>query len=176
MPKHWSDQQLDLLQTNWREPGLSLSQIAAAINAQTGARFSRNAIAGQAKRLGLPLRRQPNRNNKGPRPASARPTTRIVAVNLRRRKARAPARPVIGAPLESEPADAPAHLGLSLLDLGPGTCRYPRGVERFTFCGQPTERDRPYCGFHTRLCYAPKDRNLDRNTDRSLVSSERRAA
>jgi GcrA cell cycle regulator len=171
MPKHWADRQLDLLQSEWRDLDRSLSEIAAAINAQTGARFSRNAIAGQAKRLGLPLRRQPNRN-KGPRPASARPATRIVAVNLRRRKAR----PVSSAPFETEPADAPPHLGLTLFDLTSGTCRYPRGVERFTFCGQPAERDRPYCGFHTRLCYAPKERNLERNTDRSLVTSERRAA
>ena len=64
MPKHWSGRQLDLLQAHWGEPDLSLRDIAAAINAQTGARFSRNAIAGQAKRLGLPLRRAPNRTER----------------------------------------------------------------------------------------------------------------
>ena len=95
MPVHWTDRQLDLLQTHWREPNLSLRDMAAAINAQTGARFSRNAIAGQAKRLGLPLRRKPNRG-RGPRPPSMRPTTRIVAVNLRRRKARL----VVSVPVE----------------------------------------------------------------------------
>ena len=171
MPKHWTDRQLDLLQSEWRDLDRSLSEIAAAINAQTGARFSRNAIAGQAKRLGLPLRRQPNRN-KGPRPASARPATRIVAVNLRRRKAR----PVIAVPDEITYAGAPPHLGLSLFELTEATCRYPRGTETITFCGQTAQADRPYCGFHMRLCYAPKDRNLERNTDRSLVTSERRAA
>ena len=105
MPKHWTGQQLDLLQTHWDDPDASLSDIAAAINAQTGARFSRNAIAGQAKRLGLPLRRQPNHST-GPRPASARPTTRIVAVNLHRRKTR----PVIGCRMRSF---HPMHLGIS---------------------------------------------------------------
>ena len=163
MPKHWSDRQLDLLQTHWAEPGLSLRQIAAAINAQTGARFSRNAIAGQAKRLGLPLRRRPTQG-KGPRPASARPTTRIVAVNLRRRKARA----VVPAPDEVAHKDAPAHLGLTLFELTPQTCRYPRGAETFTFCGQPAQADRPYCGFHMRLCYAPAERRV--------ATAERRAA
>ena len=164
MPAHWSDRQLDLLRTHWEDLGLALSQIAAAINAQTGARFSRNAIAGQAKRLGLPLRRRPNRG-KGPRPPSLRPTTRIVAVNLRRRKAR----PVICAPEEIAPADAPAHLGLSLFALTHDTCRYPRGAESFSFCGQPAQAGRPYCGFHMRLCYAPPP-------ERRVSSAERRAA
>jgi GcrA cell cycle regulator len=126
--------------------------MAAAINAATGARFSRNAIAGQAKRLALPLRRRPNRGS-GPRPASPRPATRILAVNLRRRKARAPA----CVPDEIVHADAPPHLALTLLELNDATCRYPRGSETFTFCGQPTEADRPYCGFHLRLCYAPHE-------------------
>ena len=166
MPKHWTDQQLDLLQTHWDRPDVSLSDIAAAINAQTGARFSRNAIAGQAKRLGLPLRRQPNHNT-GPRPASARPTTRIVAVNLHRRRAR----PVIGVPDEIVSPDAPAHLGLSLFELNETTCRYPRGTDHFTFCGQPAEAGQPYCGFHLGLCYAPQQRNQDHR-----VPTERRAA
>jgi len=164
MPKHWSGPQLDLLQTHWGEPDLSLRDIAAAINTQTGSRFSRNAIAGQAKRLGLPLRRAPNRA-KGPRPASARPTTRIVAVNLRRRKARA----VVSAPDEIAHKDAPEHLGLSLLELTDTTCRYPRGAEIFSFCGQPAEAGRPYCGFHMRLCYAPP-------SERRASNAERRAA
>ena len=167
MPKHWSDRQLDLLQTHWREPDLSLSEMAAAINAATGARFSRNAIAGQAKRLGLPLRRAPNRKN-GERAASVRPTTRIVAVNLRRRKARA----LVCEPLEVAPPNAPDHLGLTLFELTPETCRYPRGSDSFTFCGQPVEAGRSYCGFHMRLCYAPQDRNPERHA----AGAERRAA
>lgn len=176
MPKHWTGQQLELLQAHWREPDLSLSDIAAAINAVTGARFSRNAIAGQAKRLGLPLRRQPNRA-KGARPASVRPATRIVAVNLRRRKARAVTGALSCEAPEIAPPDAPAHLGLNLFELTADTCRYPRGSERFTFCGQKAEADRPYCGFHMRLCYAPQDRNPDRNPDRhAAAGAERRAA
>lgn len=176
MPKHWSDRQLDLLRTLWDNPDGSLRDIAAAINVQTGARFSRNAVAGQAKRLGLPLRRRPNRNS-GPRPASPRPATRIVAVNLRRRKAR----PVIGLPDEIVSPDAPAHLGLTLLELNDATCRYPRGADNLSFCGQPAEPGRPYCGFHTRLCYLAHDRsNEERNRDpigeRRPAGAERRAA
>ena len=176
MPKHWSDRQLDLLRTHWADANASLSQIAASINAETGAKFSRNAIGGQAKRLGLPLRRQPNKG-KGPRPASARPTTRIVAANLRRRKARsALASAVLGVPDEVTHADAPEHLGLTLFELNDTTCRYPRGAENFTFCGQPAEPDRPYCSFHTRLCYLPQDRSVDRSQDRRPAGAERRAA
>ena len=170
MPAHWTERQLDLLRTRWDDRTQSLSGIAAAINAQTGAKFSRNAIAGQAKRLGLPLRRRPNKG-RGPRPASPRPTTKIVAVNLRRRKART----AICVPDEIASPDAPEHLGLTLFELTPATCKYPRGTENVSFCGQPAEPGRPYCGFHNRLCYAPQDRNHDRNQDRAF-GPERRAA
>jgi hypothetical protein len=101
-----------------------------------------------------------------------RPTTRIVAVNLRRRKASA----VIGAPVEVALANEPAHLGLSLFELTHATCKFPRGSGSFTFCGQPVEAGRPYCGFHSRLCYAPKDRNLDRKLERPVSNAQRRAA
>ena len=171
MPKHWSDRQLELLQSEWRDLDRSLSQIAAAINAQTGARFSRNAIAGQAKRLGLPLRRRPNRGT-GPRPPSLRPSTRIVAVNLRRRKARASTSLRTCAQIEIAPADSPAHLGLTLFELTNATCRYPRGAENFSFCGQPVEAGRPYCRSHMRLCQAPQERNPERHSS----GTERRAA
>ena len=74
-------------------------------------------------------------------------------------------------PDEIAPPDAPAHLGLTLFELTDTTCRYPRGTETFTFCGQTAQADRPYCGFHMRLCYAPQIA-----PDRRAPNAERRAA
>lgn len=152
MPTHWSDTQLDLLRADWTDPTLSLSDMAAHINAETGSWFSRNAIAGKANRLGLPLRRQPNQKS-GQRaaPKPRKPSSRPV--NLARiRKPRL---------LQIEtvaPLGEPESLGLSLLQLDGGTCHYPHGDEVKTFCGQAPQADSPYCTFHHRLCYAPPER------------------
>jgi hypothetical protein len=38
---------------------------------------------------------------------------------------------------------------LTLLELGPGTCRWPVGdAPPYLFCGNPTDPDRVYCPVH----------------------------
>ena len=52
---------------------------------------------------------------------------------------------------------APRHL--SLIDLEPGDCRYPYGVdedgEAITFCGHPRRQDSSYCTPHFHLTRGP---------------------
>jgi GcrA cell cycle regulator len=148
MPTHWSDTQLDMLRSDWRDPELSLSDMATHINLETGSDFSRNAIAGKANRLGLPLRRQPNsKHGQRAAPKPRKPSNRPV--NLARIR-----RPKLNRP---ESADGPPHLHLTLQQLTDATCKFPRGEERFTFCGQSVQPDSPYCSFHHRLCYRPPE-------------------
>jgi len=54
------------------------------------------------------------------------------------------------------PNDAPPSLGLSILEVKDGVCRYPYG-ERFpyTFCGHPTDKGDVYCPFHQALTCTP---------------------
>lgn len=150
MGVHWSIKQLDLLHTHWADPEMALAEIAGIINTETGSDFSRSAIGGKAKRLGLPLRRKSNKA--GPR-VLRKPSPRVVASKVVRtyRRVRLPPTPIELA----KPVGEPPHLGLTLLQTNDETCKFPRGEENFTFCGQPTLEGQPYCVFHARLCYAP---------------------
>lgn len=148
MGVHWSKEQLQLLRTHWDNPKMALSEIASIINGESGSEFSRSAIGGKAKRLGLPLRRRSNKS--GPR-VLRQPSARPVAAKIVRSSKRVRLAPKPIAALVGEPS----HRGLTLLQTTDATCKYPRGDERFTFCGQAVQADSPYCTFHHRLCYAP---------------------
>jgi GcrA cell cycle regulator len=144
MATQWSDTQLDLLHTQWRDPKPSLKDIATTINLETGSVFTRNAIAGKAHRVGLPLRC----NRKKPRAKGVRPTR---TVGFRRR-------PKCKSKPSALPRGEPDHLHLKLAQLTDDTCKFPRGDENFTFCGQSVQDDSPYCNFHHRLCYTSPER------------------
>jgi hypothetical protein len=144
----WTKEKVNQLKEMWADPTLSLSDMAERLGFET-----RNMIAGKAYRIGLALRRQPN-SRRGQRAAANRPTTKLVIVNVRRRRARTP----ICAPVEIIPANAPEHLGLTLLQTDNTTCKYPRGDEWFTFCGHSVQPDSSYCPFHHQLCYRPPER------------------
>lgn len=149
----WTDTQLDLLRSDWRDPSNTLSAIASRINAETGSGFSRSAIAGKAKRLNLPLRRKPNgQSNRRTDPVNRKPSTRAVNVaRIGRPRSQPLARTAM-------PAGEPAHLGLTVLQVNEATCKFPRGDEVKTFCGQASQDGSPYCVFHHKLCYTPPER------------------
>src|SRR5512139_499402 len=48
-------------------------------------------------------------------------------------------------PLPKPKISAAPFLGLTLVQLEPNQCRYPRGEEKILFCGQPTKKDSSYC-------------------------------
>lgn len=152
MPTHWSTNQLDMLRNDWLDPKNSLSQIAAHINAETQSEFSRSAIAGKAKRLDLPLRRRPNGDGgRRPRAVQRKPSTRTLAANFAKRSK------FTFAYVQKSLMNEPVHLGLTLFQINETTCKYPRGDESKTFCGQASHPDSPYCSFHHQLCYRPPE-------------------
>lgn len=65
-------------------------------------------------------------------------------------------------PVDAKPSDKRALLGkawtalpgsqpVSLIDLGPGLCKWPIGQDRpYTFCGEPSG-ERSYCSHHAKL-------------------------
>jgi len=143
--------------------GMSFSRIADAINAQFGTRYSRNAMIGRARRMGLVRPAQPGDRSVTPRKASTPHLQRPGKRRAPRRKSPA-----------SKPAPAkrrklrcveiaPRHL--TLMELGPGDCRYPYGGdvegEAISFCGHPQRVGSSYCAPHFRLTRggdAPEER------------------
>jgi len=60
-------------------------------------------------------------------------------------------------PMQPDPTPEPFTMRrLTLLELGPRTCRWPvgdPGTPQFCFCGNPTDRDRVYCTVHHVVAY-----------------------
>lgn len=59
--------------------------------------------------------------------------------------------------------DEPASLGLTLMELEPGQCRWPHGDGPFLFCGHPVE-GQSYCSYHCRLAYESIDYRRQKST------------
>jgi GcrA cell cycle regulator len=141
--------------------GMSYLQIAKAINANFNTRYSRNAVLGRSRRMGLG---SPDGPADSPEPASvdwssAKPEARVPY--LGKPHERHAAAFILLAPKfeAAKPvklrcvAIVPRHL--SLIDLEPGDCRYPYGGdeegEAITYCGHPRRKNSSYCGAHFRL-------------------------
>ena len=128
--------------------GFSCSQIAGEIG------VTRNAVIGKMNRLGL-----------------SRPKDRLAPHAGERAGAerkRAPWRPrIVSAPrmllaLPREPLPRLEDIailngcGCSLMELGPGKCRWPinePGAANFCFCGNRPVEGLPYCVGHARIAY-----------------------
>lgn len=139
----WTDEQFELLRKHHAE-NHSFSAIARLINEETGSAFSRNACIGKSVRTGLS---RPRRKPEGRRPRTASNQDRGSTQRIRITKSSLP----------FEPLDEPPHLGLTLLQTNNATCKFPRGEHIYTFCGQGTRTDSPYCAFHAALCYRPPE-------------------
>jgi GcrA cell cycle regulator len=136
--------------------GMSFSQIAEAINARFNTAYSRSAVLGRARRIGLARADRPDR-------PGLRPKVRLPDPPQRRECDAAalpwpvrliePAKPVKLRCVEI----VPRHV--SLLDLEPGDCRYPHGGdeegEAITFCAHPRRPDSSYCAAHFDLTRGP---------------------
>lgn len=156
-PGHWSSEHSDALRDYFLK-GMSYAEIGRQINARFGTAYSRNAVVGRAKRLGLA--------------APARMTSPSVVPSLLGEACLlSPGRqrlPYLNLPPKSalKPA-APVKLRcvgvqprlISLVQLEPGECRYPYGGDRdgeeIIFCGHPLQPGSSYCAPHLRLTRRP---------------------
>lgn len=148
----WTEPLVDELRRLW--PKRTASQIAAELG-RMGFSFSRNAVIGKARRIGLP-----NKRDMSPR------TPRAVAP--RRESTRKFHKPAPPKPVSDAPATSPVQFVPRVVDTSPrmipfaelndGLCKYECSGQgdptRFAFCGQPSNGT-PYCSAHARLCYTP---------------------
>jgi GcrA cell cycle regulator len=137
--------------------GRSYSEIAEAINAKFGTRYSRNAAIGRGKRMGIA---GPERPADFPRPVPKASRPRLH--KSREHHAPVSSRPTsIFEPVETVQLRCveidPRHL--SLMELERGDCRYPYGGdedgEAISFCGHPRRRGSSYCAAHFHLTRGP---------------------
>jgi GcrA cell cycle regulator len=137
--------------------GLTYSQIARAINAKFNTTYSRCAVIGRARRMGLAIIDRPTDWTK-PLPNAQQPSLH----KLRERHAVAsrwfvPEFEQVKMPKLRCVEIDPRHL--SLLHLENGDCRYPYGGDEegqaITFCGHPCREESSYCMAHFHLTRGP---------------------
>ena len=168
----WTDERVETLKRMWGE-GQSASQIAKELGGVT-----RNAVIGKVHRLGLSGRAKPaGKSNNTPRRKST--TSRASSggggssTYARAGASRTSTRTVGNAALKMElNPDAEIHIEekraedvvvpisrkLTLMQLTETTCKWPTGdptMPGFSFCGQTSEEDKPYCEFHSKLAFQP---------------------
>ncbi|MEL6502935.1 MAG: GcrA family cell cycle regulator [Pseudomonadota bacterium] len=171
----WTEERVARLAKLWAE-GLSASQIAADLGEVT-----RNAVIGKVHRLGLSGRDKPagkggNRKKTttakaagkpaAPKPSSARAKPAEAQPHTAKDKPafddvdvkdRLEAETIVEAAPANDNSE-PKSRKLTLMQLTENTCKWPTGdptMPGFSFCGHPTEDDKPYCAFHNKVAFQP---------------------
>jgi len=136
----WTDEQSEAINDFVLE-GLTYREVTEQLNAKFGTTFSRNAVIGRAKRIGIASPAKPPPKNP-PRPKRDPSMPRYAR--------RADPSPTPRAAIEMRCAEIePLHL--TLLDLEPHHCRWPYSESpNITFCGH-SKMIGSYCLAHFQL-------------------------
>jgi GcrA cell cycle regulator len=156
-PGHWSSEHSDALRDYFLK-GMSYAEIRREINARFGTAYTRNAVVGRAKRLGLaaPERMMspsivPSLPGELSPLSPARPA--LAGLNLPPQSALKPANPVKLRCVGVRPRL------ITLVELERGDCRYPYGGdkegEEIHFCGHPRQPRSSYCAPHAWVTRGP---------------------
>jgi GcrA cell cycle regulator len=164
---NWTEERVERLKKLWSE-GLSASQIAAQLGG-----VSRNAVIGKVHRLSLPGRAKAGgatsaRSQKRAvvssqsRPAAFAPrtvtrtVTRASGATMLKEEVEVEALEVVE--VASDNVVVPIFKRLPLVRLTERTCKWPLGdplKDDFSFCGNDSPDNTPYCAYHQRLAYQP---------------------
>jgi len=130
--------------------GMSYLEAAEALNARFGTRFTRDAVAGRAQRLGLKAAPR-SRVSKRPFEPKQEPRQRETAADMPTTPEPVPKR---AEPVKLRCVGIKPRL-LAFADLGPGDCRYPYGGDKegeaIAFCAHPKLANSSYCAPHHHL-------------------------
>ena len=181
----WTDERVARLSKLWAE-GLSASQIAADLggvsrNAVIG-KVHRLGLSGRAKPGGNAGGRPKRTAARPTASASAQPSAQAAAraayqPTMSRPAASAQASAMNAQPvpaprveandstvLEARPQDddvvVPLSRKITLLELTDNTCKWPTGDPQrpgFSFCGHQTKEEAPYCEYHAKVAFQPRE-------------------
>lgn len=158
-PSLWTDERVEQLKKLWTE-GRTATQAAAVLggfeHCDDG---GRSAICGKVHRLGLSGRVRENSSI----PRRTRSTAATQSNTARRitktLKVRSPSNGgvvVVESIVREEAPPRADFLGIALLDLEQGMCRFPRGAgPSISFCGQKTISGESWCRNCYKIVYLP---------------------
>lgn len=143
----WPEEHIAALREACLVERLSGAATAAALSEKFGREFTRNAVIGMARRLGLSFTAQTGRPRCDLKLATTPKTARAVSPA---RRAKPPKAHLVETLEDWEPRR------LSLLVLREGDCKFPLGdpgAGEFAFCGAPTAPGKVYCAHCARVAY-----------------------
>lgn len=154
MSIHWTEETKAFVSDLYCASGVcSFADMAKLLNEKFGTSYTRNAVMGVSKRLGL----------KGKPPAPPTKKTSSTRAHLVARLRIVKSNHNGGTPRiiqTFEPAQTAAlrcaevePRNLIFAELEKGDCRYPYGDQTFLFCGHPIQEDSSYCPAHHALCW-----------------------
>ncbi|MBR0712939.1 GcrA family cell cycle regulator [Bradyrhizobium liaoningense] len=158
-PSNWAPEHSGALR-DFVLKGLSFSDIAREINRTFGTAYTRSAVLGRARRMGLSAQPRVDSPSIVPSLATAAQDDSAASHQSLPRGLQQPPKAAF------RPAE-PVKLCcvgirprlISLLELESDDCRYPYGGdkegEEITFCGYPRRRGSSYCAPHFRLTWGP---------------------
>ena len=156
----WPPEHSDALR-EYHAKAMSCLQIARAINANFKTRYSRNAVLGRSKRMGLGGGNGPADSSEPcPVEGSSSKPQGLTPYLGKPGERHAPGFILLAPKFETvKPVKlrcaAIVPRRLALIDLETGDCRYPYGGdedgEAITYCGHPSRKNSSYCGAHFRL-------------------------
>lgn len=183
----WNDERERLLREFWAE-GDSARIAARRLNRDTGSQFSRCAVIGKVRRLGLPFREPHGKNSRKARRGTwGKPTSSRMAkldhavfgdrrprVDARHSFADEP-RALRALPIPQPQPDDIARV--SFVDLSETQCKFvvgePKGPHDKQFCGLERSPGTSYCAHHFERChsYTPGIRQPASKPGHVLVSA-----
>lgn len=185
---NWTDERTERLKALWAE-GYSASQIARQLGGLT-----RNAVIGKVHRLGLSGRTattpkqarlvKPDIAASAKKDGGGAPAGRPRQARTRQAAPPEPTKRVANPQPEAKPNPAKPSLGLSIVTIRDGQCRYSTHTEGgdHRFCGHKTRPGSPYCEAHWQVTvdHAGVKRARSRKAldprDRQKLADLRRAA
>ena len=151
-PGHWPSEHSDALRDYFLK-GMSYAEIARQINARFGTAYTRNAVIGRAKRLGLVIPEWIASPSLAPYLPGEAPVSprRAVLPNLN-----VPPQSAMKSAVRLELRCVGVQPRLiQLVELDPTDCRYPYGGDKegeaVAFCGHPRQPGSSYCAPHAGL-------------------------
>jgi GcrA cell cycle regulator len=157
-PAAWGRKSIALVKRRWSS-GVS----ATAIARELGGRFSRDAVLGKIRRLGLVGAQKPDPAPYARRSFDSAASVRLIAgedrAQARRRRSPHPSWITDAKPYVDDPgadADTPPAQRRALLELDGQSCRWPVGdpaCAGFFFCGAEPLLGMPYCAIHCARAY-----------------------
>ena len=155
-PSNWAPAHSDALR-KYFAMGMSFAEIARAINAKFKTHYSRCAVIGRARRLGLGVTKRPKEVT--PMLPKAQLSNLHRMVKSHEALAKWLARLAHRGEMPRLRCAEVDPRGLSLLELKAGDCRYPYGGdeagEAISFCGRSKRKGSSYCHAHFRLTQNP---------------------